>query len=282
MNNPLVSIVVPCYNQAQFLDEALQSVLDQTYSNWECVIVNDGSPDNTKEVVEKWILKDNRFIYLFQENTGVCAARNFGIMYASGEFILPLDSDDKISPDYVLLALQSFHNDDLLKVVYCKAEKFGEEKGIWYLKPFSLMNLARFNMIFCAALFRKKDWERVGGFDVNMVSGLEDWEFWIAILKDGGNVKCLDIYGFYYRIKKISRNKQYNDEDEKKILEYMSVKHAAFYVKQLGSFTHLCHILDETENNHFRKLKSEKFVIDVFCTTFFGFSIFGLYKNKTH
>lgn len=65
MNNPLVSIIVPCYNQAQYLEECLQSVLNQTYEKWECIIVNDVSPDNTEEVVEKWLEKDSRFRYGF-------------------------------------------------------------------------------------------------------------------------------------------------------------------------------------------------------------------------
>ena len=63
-----VSVIVPCYNQAQYLDEALQSIVEQTYADWECVIVNDGSPDPTEEVAKKWMQKDSRFKYLFQEN----------------------------------------------------------------------------------------------------------------------------------------------------------------------------------------------------------------------
>ena len=62
--SPIVSIIVPCYQHAHFLDEALQSVLEQSYSNWECIIVNDGSPDNTREITEKWTEKDCRFVYL--------------------------------------------------------------------------------------------------------------------------------------------------------------------------------------------------------------------------
>ncbi|HAO28647.1 MAG TPA: glycosyltransferase family 2 protein, partial [Chryseobacterium indologenes] len=81
---PTISIIVPCYNQAIYLDECLQSVLDQTYGNWECIIVDDGSPDNTKEVTEKWIEKDNRFIYLHKENGGLSSARNAGIEAAKG------------------------------------------------------------------------------------------------------------------------------------------------------------------------------------------------------
>lgn len=274
----LISVIVPCYKQAEYLDEALQSVLDQTYTNWECIIINDGSPDNTEEIAKKWIEKDNRFHYLYKENGGLSSARNTGIAIAKGRFILPLDADDKIASNYVDLAIHAFSEDISLKVVYCKAEKFGNESGIWFLPSFSLYNLSRNNLIFCSAFFRKKDWELVGGYDINMVYGWEDWEFWISILKKGGNVKCLDGVGFYYRIKSNSMLKMINKESEKKILNYLSIKHADFFVKHYGSFLEMNQKSIGEKNTNERNLKSKKFVIDVFCKRFFGFAIFGKYK----
>ncbi|MDI6034174.1 glycosyltransferase family A protein [Flavobacterium sp. LB2P84] len=282
MKNQLITIIVPCYNQAQYLEEALQSVLDQTYTDWECIIVNDGSPDQTEEVAKKWVDKDSRFKYVYKENGGLSSARNFGIEYTRGEFILPLDADDKISTDYISLAIAAFENDASLKVVYCKAERFGDEVGIWRLQPFSLLDLARDNMIFCSAMYKKADWELVGGYDVNMIYGLEDWEFWIAILKNGGDVKCLDEVGFYYRIKTNSMIKKLDIEKRKYSLDYISIKHADFFVEQFGSFFELNNTIINTKNENTNKLKSEKFVIDVFCNTFLGFSLFGLYKIKKH
>lgn len=79
MDSALISIIVPCYKQAHYLGEALQSVLEQTYENWECIIINDGSPDNTEIVAKKWIEKDVRFRYLYKENGGLSSARNAGI-----------------------------------------------------------------------------------------------------------------------------------------------------------------------------------------------------------
>jgi glycosyltransferase involved in cell wall biosynthesis len=105
MNNTLVSIIVPCYNQAQYLDESLQSVLDQTYTNWECIIVNDGSPDNTEEVAKKWVKKDSRFLYLHKENGGLSSARNAGLEIARGEYIQFLDSDDWIATTKLELSI---------------------------------------------------------------------------------------------------------------------------------------------------------------------------------
>lgn len=269
-----ISIIVPCYNQAQFLDEALQSVLEQTYTNWECIIVNDGSLDNTEEIAQKWVNKDFRFRYLYKENGGLSSARNFGILQAEGEFILPLDADDRISEEYVQLAINCFFHDTSLKVVYCKAEKFGDEKGIWDLKQFTIQDLVKENMIFCSALYRKSDWEKVGGYDENMIYGLEDWEFWISQLKNGGNVKCLDVVGFYYRIKSDSMLKQINDKKYEYLLEYLSVKHADFLVNQFGSFWKLNNTIYDIRMDNYRKMKSKKFVINLFCKTFLGFTIF--------
>lgn len=279
MTDPVVSIIVPCYNQAQYLSEALQSILDQTYKNWECIIVNDGSPDNTEVIVKEWILKEKRFKYFYKENGGVSSARNLGIENAKGKYILPLDGDDKIGKDYVKEAVLSFEKDDSLKLVYCRAEKFGDETGEWILNPYSLFNLSKKNMIFCSALYRKSDWESVGGYDVKMVNGLEDWEFWISILKSGGNVHCLQYLGFYYRIKKKSRNNQLLDEDKKDLLEYLNVKHADFFVKQLGDLVTLNNQLEEIKSTNRRRLKSKKFVIDIFCKTFLKFTIFNKSKN---
>ena len=235
MNNPTVSIIVPCYNQAQYLDECLQSVLDQTYSEWECIIVNDGSTDNTDFFTKQWVEKDKRFIYFEKENGGLSSARNFGIKNATGEYILPLDADDKIASNYIAIAIKAFQEDFSLKVVYCKAEKFGDEHGIWQLQPFSIYDLCRFNMIFCSAVFKKSDWELVGGYDINMIYGLEDWEFWIAILKNGGTVKQLEEVGFYYRIRENSMIKQLSIEKRSDLLDYLNIKHIDFFVKHHGN-----------------------------------------------
>ncbi|MFD2517938.1 glycosyltransferase family 2 protein [Salinimicrobium flavum] len=270
-----VSIIVPSYNQAQYLGEALQSVLHQTYLNWECIIVDDGSQDKTKEVAELFISKDPRFKYFYQENRGLSSARNFGIDKSVGSILLPLDADDKISGDYIEKALKVLQDDPSIKVVYCEAEKFGKESGLWELETFSLFNLSRMNMIFCSALFRRVEWERVGGFDENMKYGWEDWEFWISILKNGGDVKKLDFVGFYYRITDNNMHRRISRDQYTYLFEYLSVKHADFFVRYFGSFHAMNQDLQKKENEMSAILKSEKFVINLFCKTFFGFSLFN-------
>lgn len=263
----LVSVIIPCYNQGQYLSDALQSVLDQTYSNWECIIVNDGSPDNTETVAQECVTKDSRFKYIYKENGGLSSARNAGIEIAEGEFILPLDADDRLGQDYLKLALQAFQEDASLKVVYCKAEKFGEQSGIWNLPTFSILEIARYNSIFCSAVFKKSEWQRVGGYDSNMIYGLEDWEFWIAILKQGGNVKCIDYIGFYYRIAAGSMAKSINQKERFFSEKYVANKHIDFIMNSYDC-------LLNKEKKMIEKLASEKFVINLFTKMFFGIKFF--------
>ena len=270
--NILISIIVPCYNQAQYLDECLESILNQTFQDWECIIVNDGSADNTDQVAVIWTQKDNRFKYISKQNGGLSSARNAGIEIADGEFILPLDADDKISANYCKFALNEFHQDNNLKVVYCLAEKFGTESGLWLLQDFTLEGLAKLNMIFCSALFKKSDWKLAGGYDINMIYGLEDWEFWISLLKNGGSVKKINEVGFFYRVKSQSMVTNLSNDKLKYLHEYLSIKHADFFVKQFGSFKALKNRISDNEN----KLRSEKFVINLFCNMFFRFKIFKL------
>jgi len=274
----LVSIIVPCYNQAEYLPEALQSVIEQSFSNWECIIVNDGSSDNTEEVAKKFIKRDGRFKYILKENGGLSSARNMGISGAIGSFILPLDADDKIAADYSELALAKFKKDPELKVVYCKAEKFGNELGAWELPDFSLHKLSRQNMIFCSAIFKKDDWKRVGGYDEKIIFGWEDWDFWISILKNGGKVCRLDRVGFYYRKKPTSMLKEISPNRRAEIFKYLNIKHADFFVEYYGSFSSMNIEMHRFKREFNHKLKSEKFVIDLFCKKFFGFSVFGKYK----
>jgi glycosyltransferase involved in cell wall biosynthesis len=199
--SPKISVIVPCYNQAQYLDECLQSVLDQTYQNWECIIINDDSPDNTEDIAFQWTQKDSRFKYIKKENGGPSSTRNVGIENATGIYILPLDADDKISLDYVSKAIKIFEENPETTLVYCKAWLFGTEDGLWNLPEYDYYNLLFVNHIFCSAVFKKNDWERVEGYDEMLKTGSEDWDFWLRLLDENSIVIKLPIVGFFYRKK---------------------------------------------------------------------------------
>src|SRR5437870_12319582 len=97
-SQPLVSIIVPSYNYAHFIGEALQSIQSQTYSNWECIVVDDGSTDDTGALVRQLAEKDGRIKYVRQENRGLAAARNAGMANSEGVYFQFLDADDLLEP----------------------------------------------------------------------------------------------------------------------------------------------------------------------------------------
>lgn len=121
-----VSIIVPCYNQAEYLDECLQSVLNQTYSNWECFIVNDGSTDKTEITAKKWAQKDPRFVYIYKKNGGLSSARNSGLEAAKGKYIQFLDSDDILDKNKLQMSLDALDkaSDSNLKVAISNFKMF--------------------------------------------------------------------------------------------------------------------------------------------------------------
>lgn len=257
-HEPHISIIVPCYNQARYLDETLQSVLKQSFQKWECILVNDGSTDNTKKVAQKWLNIDNRFKYYFQENSGVSSARNFGISQAGGRYILPLDSDDLLGPSYLELAAAIFKKETNLTLVYCRAKKIGSENEYWELPPYTLKTLAKGNIIFSCAFFKKQDWEKMGGYDTNLVHGYEDWDFWISLLKNGGQVYQIPEVQFYYRIKNSSRNKDISEKQFEEIYIYLSKKHSDFFVDHVGSFQQLTLEIKSNREELKEMMKREK------------------------
>ena len=225
---PLVSIIMPTYNQEQYIIDALNSVIKQKYLNWECIIIDDGSTDNTSNVVKKFIKKDNRFKYVKQKNLGPAAARNNGVLQSKGEFILPLDSDDIISKEYVHDAIAVFMERPKTKLVYCEAEFFGEISGKWGLEKYSYNKILFENMIFCSAMYRRSDYNKTKGYNSNMREGLEDWDFWLTFLQKEDIVYKIPRIHFFYRIKEGSRNNM-NDNLRRKLYKQLFLNHRDKY-----------------------------------------------------
>ncbi len=210
MSSAIVSIIVPCYKQAHYLSDALDSVLAQTYSNWECIIVNDGSPDQTDEVVKPYLIKDSRFKYIKQANNGLPAARNTGIRNSCGLYILPLDGDDIIEPTYLEKAINWFENHPETKLVYCRARLFGSINSSWNLDDYDYDKFIWCNCIFCSSVYKREDYDKTNGYNTNMVHGFEDWDFWLSLLSKNDIVHRLDDVLFSYRIKKESMSTSLN------------------------------------------------------------------------
>lgn len=203
---PLVSIIIPAYNYANYIGDCLDSVLMQSLKEWECIVVDNGSTDNTAEVVKKYQSKDSRIKYYYTNIRGVSLARNYAISISSGKYILPLDADDKIASTYLEKAIFVFNNNENISLVYCDAMLFGSINRKWILPEYKFQDLLIENSIFCSALFKKTDFEKVNGYNPNMVEGFEDWDFWIKFLSDKKQVFKINEILFYYRIKSNSRN----------------------------------------------------------------------------
>jgi glycosyltransferase involved in cell wall biosynthesis len=231
----LVSVIIPCYNHGNYLTEAVNSVLDSTYSPIEIIIVDDGSTDNSDEVGLNLKKLNPNVKYYRQENKGPSAARNQGISKSGGEYILPLDADDKISELYIEKAVEVLKLNDDVKLVYCNAEFFGLKTGRWKLAEFSIRKLALRNMIFSCAMYRKSDYDKSGGYNNELIYGHEDWEFWISLLNGGGHVyKLKDLTGFYYRIHDNSRRRTTARKFKSHAIEIINRKHSLFLQKYLN------------------------------------------------
>lgn len=201
----LVSIIIPCYNQESFLEETLLSVLNQTITGWECILINDGSTDKTEEICQKWVDKDDRFSYYKQQNQGVTKTRDFGLDIAKGEWIQFLDSDDILAPDKLEKSLES---SDQANIIICN---FGMLIGDQFAPPFcdltayeiNFENLVSrwdidFNLpIHC--ILMKKDLIGDTRFITNFKAN-EDWIFWLEIFhKKEISLQFIDEQLCFYR-----------------------------------------------------------------------------------
>lgn len=206
-----VSVIMPCYNDGAYIEEAVASIKAQTYPNIELVIIDDGSDEpETKAILEN--LKGSGAVMIYTNHLRPAGARNAGIEAATGEYILPLDSDDLIGPSYIEKAVQIMDSDENIGVVYCHAELFGEQSGPWELPEYSLEKMLLDNIVFVTAMFRRDDWQRVGGYRTTMEFGMEDYDFWLSILELGRDIYQLPETLFRYRIKPVSRTTRFQED----------------------------------------------------------------------
>jgi len=197
-----VSIVIPCFNHGAMLREALTSLEEVRNENLlEVIIVDDGSSDAETIRILKEVAEAG-YNVVSQPNGGLGAARNAGIRGAKGEFILPLDSDNRLRRVYLEQGVSLLKENPSLGVIYADAEYFGEKTGRWQVQEFDLLSLIRMNFIDACALYRKALWEGVGGYDEQMPwMGLEDWDFWLRVACHGGSFFHLPAVGFDYRVR---------------------------------------------------------------------------------
>jgi glycosyltransferase involved in cell wall biosynthesis len=238
-SNPVeISVVVPCFNDGNYIQETIASVKAQTCQDVEIIVVDDASTDkDTQNILRS--LEEERVKVLFStENSGPSVARNLGITQAKGKYILPLDADDKIAPSYLEKAKKVLDNDPQVGIVYCEAEFFGKKRGKWDLPPYAFPQILVGNMIFATAMYRKEDWERVGGYNHNMRQGNEDYDFWLSLLELGRKVYQIPEVLFFYRIKETSRTTKLKTDNTDEIDTYVQIfrNHQKLYLDHIDIF----------------------------------------------
>ena len=182
MNNK-VTVVIPCYNDGQYLTVCIDSVENQDYKNFSIVIVNDGSTDESTLKMLDSLRKKYKVIDI--ENGGPGKARNSGIKEADSEYILTLDADDKIAPDYLSKTVDALDKSSSdIAFINTDWEVFGLESKVVKKKDYDLADLAWENIVGNNCLFRRQVWEEVSGYSTNL-NGIEDWDFWIKVVARG-------------------------------------------------------------------------------------------------
>ena len=204
MKQPLVSIIVTCYNQAHCIANTLESIVSQTYTNWECVIVDDGSLDDSAEVIKEFIKDDTRFTYLFQNNQGVSRARNKGFALATGSFINFMDGDDTFLPDKLKEQIQVFKDNPEIAVCICDHQFYLEKEDVYKYYEFEKLTTKPLEQLLFkwhngvafpphAVLYKRELWTlNEFPFPEDYSHRCEDWVFNVLVVLKDENYYILD------------------------------------------------------------------------------------------
>jgi GT2 family glycosyltransferase len=233
-NSPRLSVVIPCYDQGEFLLEAVASVERSIEEPCELIVINDGSSEpRTREVLD--LLRRSGYRIVDQENGGLAAARNAGIELARSPYILPLDADNRLRPGFVTPALAILDAQPRVAAVYGDRYDFGLRNGTIDVPPFDLDSLLPFNFIDACALLRKEVWSACGGYDPDMPTpGWEDWDLWIGAAERGWQLHHLPGEAFDYRVRPSSMISLLADEERRRRMHaYVIAKHRDLYWQRL-------------------------------------------------
>ncbi len=258
----LISIIIPAYNAENTVVECLSSILLQEYRNIEVVVIDDGSIDNTRQRVQGFIteFKDLEIRLISQSNQGPSVARNMGLQYAKGEYVVFLDSDDKLDPSFISKCLLNFEANPTLNLVYSGVRQFGRVNKDTYFGDFSLSRFLCTNVVPIFSMVRRAHLLAVGGFDEKLRNH-EDWELWIRIIsKYGPFVHQIKEPLYYYR-KRMERDSITDKVQEENGIEvsysYIYNKHYQFYLENgLGLYVLLVNskYKEKYYNTWYRKL----------------------------
>lgn len=247
-SQPLVSFIIPYYNAGSTIQETIDSIFEQTYTNYDIWIINDGSTDTYSIEKLKEYENNPKIHLLHQENLGPSSARNKAIDLCSSKYIIPLDSDDLILPNSLELTLPILEKNNEIDVVYGKSYLFNKKNSIYSERTAPVIGkmLVDNTIPFCS-IIRKETFKKVGGLDPWFdKKGLEDWEFWIRLLAEGYNFHFLPEYLFAIRLNHNSRTFQVANKHVDITKEYIYKKHAVFLANQYKELYYLNKQLIET------------------------------------
>jgi glycosyltransferase involved in cell wall biosynthesis len=199
LETPRVSVIVPCYNLGEYLDEAVESVLSQTYQNIEVIIVNDGSTDRaTNTLLADYRRPRTRVVQV--PHAGLATARNRGIEYSTGRYLCAFDADDRMEPSFLEKATAVLDTDPSVTFVSTWLRTFGDESWEWKPERCDLPALLSEDTVLTAALVRRDAVVAIGGYDTAMpVQGDEDWDLWLTLVASGYRGVILPEVLFNYR-----------------------------------------------------------------------------------
>ena len=200
--DPLVSVIILCHNYSQYLPEALASVRNQTFRDFEILVIDSGSTDDTASVARHLAAESNHNIpiRLFcLSNVGPSVGRNFGVGQARGRYFVPLDGDDKLAPEYLARTVPLLDADPKLGFVYVRIQCFGDSEETVRQPEYDFTTLCRENQAPYCSLVRKAAYEEAGGYDPENFGYYEDWQLWIRMGAQGWHGRLLNEPLFFYR-----------------------------------------------------------------------------------
>lgn len=210
----LVSVIIPCFNQENFITEAIMSAVNQTYKNIEIVFIDDCSSDSSLQIANNLKKQYSNIVILKNEvNRGVVYSRNRAIDTANGFYIMPLDGDDTIEPTYIEKAVNIIENNNDIGFVYCKVRKFGAVNKYWNLPEFNKENFIFGNCIVNCSLFKKSDFIKVGKYKEYMNKWTEDYDLYLSFVEIGLVPYRIDEILFNYRIYNQSQRSNLTKKD---------------------------------------------------------------------
>lgn len=257
-----VSVIIPCYNTGEYLEEAIQSVFQSNFQDFEIIVVNDGSVDRkTIDIINSLHYPFTNVIH--QENKGLGAARNFGVKNASAELIFFLDSDNRVRKGYFEKALKCFDNQSDLGVVYARPVFFGDfDDARFTVKRYDFNALLAGNFIDACAFVRKSTFLEVGGFDEDRRLRIsEDWDLWVRIGQTNWKFRLIDEPLFDYRVRNDSMIGTSGLGSKEITLRYLGSKHGYLIHEKYRQYFRVLEKIQKNPISYFLRILYYKYIL---------------------